>query len=152
MYLHDHDISRGSAVQELLDNHLRPRTDVVNDLADIERDLNRQLRLMGFNPESFYRRFSIKRREIDRPLNKRVLLLGANIGRKLYNRFNILFLKLPYSEYILSSENRYFRQELENRNMHNKSKWPLKAKEYYQKNTNSEHFEEDVYDDFWFTK
>jgi hypothetical protein len=151
LYLDKHNISEGDAVQNLLDEHLRPKSDVLNEIAEIEKDLDRKLRRIGFDPDTFYRKFSVKHDRITQPLHKQLLMLGANIGSRIYNMTNHLFLKLPYSEHILSPENRYFEQELKNKNMHNKSKWPLSTREYYLENTEREYFGEE-YDSFWFSE
>jgi len=73
-FLRDHGIADGPHVSSLLNRHDRSLDEVCRDLAQIEKRQDRRLRLLGYKPKTFGRRFDDKEAILDRP---RSILLKA---------------------------------------------------------------------------
>jgi hypothetical protein len=85
IYLRQNEIEYGSAVKSLLSNYSMSKENLQEELQNIEDDLDRRLRYLGYNPEIFGRRFEYKKGVLDKNKYEKVRSLVRNLlTRKIY--------------------------------------------------------------------
>ena len=117
-YLRRYGIDRGEYVKSLRADHEIPEQRLFGRLDRIERRLNRRLRLLGFRPESFGRRYPVEEKILQKPLKEKLQLLGKNVVEEAYYRAHeLLFAVSPLND-------ERFEGGPRTRNLYRDATWP----------------------------
>lgn len=145
MYLERFDIDRGNRIPKFIQEH--KDDNVIYKLDEIEISMNRKLNLLMYNTESFNRYFNDKEKILGLSYKMKAMHLIGNLAKKIYLKTNSLFFKLPFTDFILSSNQRYFRRSAKDWEMYKGSKWPNEISATYNRNVEKTDF---IKTNFWF--
>jgi arsenate reductase-like glutaredoxin family protein len=145
MYLQQHDINKGQKVSELLEEHSISREQLLDELKKKERGQNLKLRLLGFSPEKFDKKFKTKQDILDQPVKNHTQYLGKNILRKAYyatHRF--IFAITPF-------EDSRFPADKRKEQFFSNATWPTSLNNVYGQSIDKSDYPEN-YQELWFEK